>query len=138
MDGVAVEFARQEVAPEAADDEQMIGRFDRAALPGGDAFVVEAIDVMDGAGKAGDQATLLERRQRIAGNAVLRVPDIEAAPLRRLEIADVFGDARFDQLSPRRARPLPPARISFGTACRERNRRPWCRARTPSPRGRGG
>ena len=54
------------------------------------------VDVMHGAGKAGNQAALLQRRQRIARNAVLRVPDVEAPVFRAFEMADVVGDAGFD------------------------------------------
>src|SRR5260221_12492954 len=52
---------------------------------------------MHGAGKPGDEAALLESRERICRNAVLGVPGVEAAVLCTLEMAQVVGNARLHQ-----------------------------------------
>ena len=47
---------------------------------------------MDGTGKARNSAVSFQRRQRIAGDAVLSVPDIEIRRSRLREVAQVVGD----------------------------------------------
>ena len=48
--------------------------------------------MMDGAHEAGNEAALLQRRQRIAGNAVMGMEDIESAMVCRFEVRDVIGN----------------------------------------------
>ena len=123
------------IAPEAADDEQMIGRFDRAALQrAATRSSSKRIDVMHGAGEAGDQAALLQRRQRIAGNAVLRVPHVEPAMFRALEVARHIRRRAFRPSTARRDRRARRHGSRSRTACARKKPAPvGVRARTPSP-----
>src|SRR5271165_5329959 len=52
--------------------------------------------MVHGAGKAADQAALLERRQRVPRNPVLGVPDVELPTARDLEMPEIVGDAGLD------------------------------------------
>ena len=67
-------------------------------MPGGEAGIGEIVDVMHGAHEAGNEAVAFQRRQRRAGNAVMRVIDVEAAMLGATKPFDIVGDAEFDHV----------------------------------------
>ena len=50
--------------------------------------------MMHGAGEPCDEAALLKGRERIGGNPVLGMPDVEATMLCTLKMAQIVGDAR--------------------------------------------
>ena len=58
--------------------------------------IIERVDVMNSASKAWDQATFLQRRQRVSGNAVLRVPNIEAPVSGARKVTEIVGDPSLD------------------------------------------
>ena len=64
--GAAVQLRRQPVAPQRAHHEQLVGFGDGGALHRRECGIGKAIDVMDGAGEAGDAALTLQRGQRVA------------------------------------------------------------------------
>jgi hypothetical protein len=63
-------------------------------LQRGEPQIGKIVDVMHGAGKPGDEAALLESCECICRNAVLGMPDVEAAVLCTLEVAQIVGNAR--------------------------------------------
>lgn len=86
----------QLVPPEAADGEDDIGRVDRAILQSHQTRIGELVDVVDRAGKIRDQALQLEGCQRIAGNAVMGVEQVEAIGSGSSEITDIVGNPLLD------------------------------------------
>ena len=93
---IATELAPKPLPPHAADHEEAIGRRDRAQLQGRETIIIERVDMVYGAGKALDEAALLERRQGIGRNPVLGVPDVELPVSRGFEMADIVGDTGLD------------------------------------------
>ena len=82
--------------PEPADDEQAVGVNDRATVEPAEPFVAECIDMMNGANIALDQAALLQRRERVAGYAVLGMENVVLSICDILEMPDIVCDACFD------------------------------------------
>ena len=56
------------------------------------------VGMMNRAGEAADRAALLQRRQRVAGDRILRMKDIELAVLRVLKMPEIIGDANAHHL----------------------------------------
>jgi hypothetical protein len=94
LGGGAAEFGHDPGLPELAHDEQFVGLGNRARLPIAEAGILKAVDMVNGARKAPDQAALLQGRQRITRDRILRMKDVELPMVRQLEMFDVVGDAR--------------------------------------------
>ncbi len=93
---IATELAPKPPPPHAADHEEGVGRSDRAQLQGRETLVIERVDMVYGAGKALDEAALLQRRHGVSRNPILGMPDVELPVPGRFEIAEIVGDAGLD------------------------------------------
>jgi hypothetical protein len=93
---ISTELAPKPLPPHAADHEEAIGRRDRAQLQGRETIVIERVDMVDGAGKALDEAALLERCQGISRDPILGVPDVELPVRGRFEMADIVSNTGLD------------------------------------------
>jgi hypothetical protein len=87
---------RQPSAPRLADDHQSVCLADRSLLQRREAGVGEVVDVVDGADEGWDQPVALQRRQRVAGDSVVRVIEVEAPVLRTTQPCDIIGDPMLD------------------------------------------
>ena len=93
---VDAEVVAKAVAPKTAHRHPCIRVPDGAGLQAGDAGIREGVEVMDRPHMTGDEPSGLQRRQRIAGDAVMRMVDVEAAIAAFGEMLDIVGDALLD------------------------------------------
>ena len=102
IDAIAANFRfdakclRELAAPMRADDEKCVGGADRIRLEAGDALVAKSVDVVNGADMSRDQAFVAQPRERVAGDAIMRVIEIETPILWPAEPFHIVCDALLD------------------------------------------
>ncbi len=78
--------------PERADDEQLVGLGNRAGLPVAEPGIGKMVDVMHRPREAFYHSPLLQGGERIAGDRVLGMEEIETPVLGCFEMPDIIGD----------------------------------------------